>query len=84
MYCCEACGKFFDDPVVNIITEPSFYGFDPPEREDLCPYCSSEDFREAEYCDRCGNWVKELHVDYDLCPRCMDDLGINDEEHEDA
>ena len=84
MYYCEVCGKFFDEPSTTIVTDQNSYGFDPPEREDLCPYCGSDYFREAEYCNRCENWVARLDVDHELCPRCMEDLGLSDEEDDDA
>lgn len=70
MYICESCGEVFASPRINIITPESFYSYDPPEAESLCPFCDSDYFHEASFCRYCGEWVSEIDPDFEMCPDC--------------
>ena len=72
MFICEDCGYVFEEP--KTIEEHHPYGMGyATEQLAVCPHCRSYNFDEAKQCDRCGEYVAELHDG--LCDICYSDLN---------
>ena len=59
-YVCLNCEQTFDDPMVHIEMHGFTYG--PGEKLYLCPFCGSEDFIDAIYCDICDNPIVNDYI----------------------
>ena len=71
MYICNECGEIFSDH--KIIREPRPYGMGVAYEEfGVCPHCDSDDWSEAEQCERCGEYIAELEDD--LCDECHGEM----------
>lgn len=71
MYICNECGEIFSDH--KIVKDPRPYGEQIVHEEfGVCPHCNSDDWSEAEQCERCGEYVAEL--DEGLCDCCHGDM----------
>lgn len=70
-YYCNDCNEFFSDE--DAASRPTELEDSRPqgERVMLCPYCGSEDYDEAAYCERCG---EPIPPDEHLCDVCEGDL----------
>ena len=71
MYFCNNCERFFENG--KVIEEHHPYGMtSATEYWAVCPYCEDTDFVEAKKCERCGEYVPELHDG--LCDCCYGDV----------
>ena len=82
MYICQDCEHTFYEPDKH----RGDYGWDTEygrssawQTEYSCPYCGSEYYEEAKYCDRCGNIcaVSELNTTDGctyLCDNCYAEM----------
>lgn len=70
-YYCNDCNEFFSDE--DAASRPAVLedGKPPWATVMLCPYCGSEDYDEAAYCERCG---EPIPPDEHLCDVCEGDL----------
>lgn len=67
MYICNNCGEVFETPATHEEHHP--YGMTSvTEYWAVCPRCREADFDEAKQCERCGEYVAELHEG--LCDIC--------------
>ena len=66
MYVCNDCGHVFEHPANRYNMAVSV------EDEDAqCPSCGSDDFDNAEQCEKCGEWFASKDMDYCLCKKCL-------------
>lgn len=71
MLICNECQEVFEEP--KIIEEHHPYGMTyAVEKFAVCPHCKSTNIQEARCCERCGEYVAELHDD--MCDVCYDDM----------
>lgn len=71
MYICNNCGETFRE--YDTYTEHHPYGNGTAEEVwAICPYCGDNDFDEAKKCERCGEYVAELHDG--LCDCCHGEM----------
>ena len=72
MYKCLDCGCVFDEPK-KIIEN---HGLDNPpyENMEICPACSSSNFRETYPCDQCGIYIDDDYIELSdgskVCNEC--------------
>ena len=66
MYKCLECGYIYDEPIRKRVCYETEYGianmFDSWHYYDAlcCPSCKSDQKKELEQCDCCGNYFEEL------------------------
>ena len=71
MYICNDCERTFSE--CGTYEEHHPYGMGTAsETFYCCPYCKSDDFQEAERCERCGEYVAELEDG--MCDVCHEDM----------
>lgn len=67
MYICLHCGHSFDEPHNRYNRRWS----DSDDSAAYCPNCGSEDFEEAEKCEKCGEWHIADKVSNGICENCL-------------
>lgn len=67
MKICIHCGHHFEEPSNRYNRRWS----DSDDCEPLCPNCGSEDFEEAEQCEKCGDWHIADKVVNGMCEDCL-------------
>ena len=71
MYICRDCNRYFTHADVDNSGFEHAFGF-TATRADICPYCQSPDFEEAEVCPKCGE--ARMFKEDILCPVCRHEL----------
>ena len=59
-YVCLNCERDFDEP--ETYTEMHGFTYGPGEKIYLCPFCGSEDFIDAIYCDICDDPILDDYI----------------------
>lgn len=70
MFKCNDCGGDFLEPKVIYDTVPYGNGYVKGPGQECCPYCSSENFEDAEICELCGDSYTESRHD-GICESCI-------------
>ena len=65
MYICMHCGHEFEEIAAKNYDSAS------GTWEEYCPNCGSEDFEEAEKCEKCGEWHSAEKVTNGMCENCL-------------
>ena len=65
MFKCIHCGHEFED------IDARNYDSASGTWEEYCPNCGSEDFKEAEKCEECGEWRIADKVVNGMCEDCL-------------
>ena len=55
MYKCEECGEAFEEPDWDVWEEKRPVGYEPMAQS-YCPYCGSEEVKEAKWNEESESW----------------------------
>lgn len=70
-YQCNYCNVGFDEPILVTYKEHIGEGMTRLYKEERCPICGCDSFREAEECQICGDIAEAGEI---LCKKCKRSL----------
>lgn len=72
MFYCEDCDIFFEKPKLVKYEDSEIYY---QEYKHVCPFCKSDEIKEAVKCAKCGEYVAEIEEN-GMCVKCVNDLQM--------